>query len=213
MNFIAPEFEHYCTHHSDEEPELLARINRDTYAEVLMPRMLAGHFQGRVLATISKMIKPRRILEIGTYTGYSALCLAEGLAPNGELHSLEVNDELETRILRNWSASPLAPRLHLHIGDALVTLPTLDPDFDLVFIDADKERYLAYYEWLIERLPQGAHLLADNVLWSGKVLAPLVEMDAETRALHDFNSTVQSDPRVENVMLPIRDGILLIRKK
>lgn len=214
MEFIAQNLADYAEKHTSPEPALLAKLNRDTYANVLTPRMLSGHIQGRVLSMFSKMIKPKAILEIGTYTGYAALCMAEGLTADGILHTIDIDEELETRINKFVSQSPFAHQVKLHIGNALDIIPTLNASFDLVFIDADKENYAAYYDLLIDRLPSGAVLIADNVLWSGKVLdADQALTDNDTKALDSFNKKIQADTRVENVLMPIRDGLMVIRKK
>jgi len=214
MEFIAQNLADYAEKHTSPEPKLLAELNRDTYANVLTPRMLSGHIQGRVLSMFSKMIKPKAILEIGTYTGYAALCMAEGLTADGILHTIDIDEELETRINKFVSQSPFAHQVKLHIGNALDIIPTLNASFDLVFIDADKGNYAAYYDLLIDRLPSGAVLIADNVLWSGKVLdADQATTDQDTKALDSFNKKIQADTRVENVLMPIRDGLMVIRKK
>ena len=214
MEFIAQNLADYAEKHTSPEPALLAELNRDTYANVLTPRMLSGHIQGRVLSMFSKMIKPKAILEIGTYTGYAALCMAEGLTADSVLHTIDIDEELETRINKFVSQSPFAQQVKLHIGNALDIIPTLNESFDLVFIDADKENYAAYYDLLIDRLPSGAVLIADNVLWSGKVLeADQLPKDNDTKALNSFNKKIQVDSRVENVLMPIRDGLMVIRKK
>lgn len=212
MEFISQEISDYAVAHSSKQSDLLAQLERETNSNVLLPRMLSGPLQGRVLSSISKMLQPKNILEIGTYTGYSALCLAEGLSQDGQLHTLERNEELETLILRYFKQSAYANQLHLHIGNASELIPSLELSFDLVFIDADKINYLSYYELLIDQLPSGAVILADNVLWSGKVTQVPKENDLDTAALDLFNKTITSDPRVENILLPIRDGIMLIRK-
>ncbi len=214
MIFIDEQLSSYAEEHSSPESDLLAELNRDTYANVLIPRMLSGHLQGRVLSMISKMLAPARILEIGTYTGYSALCLAEGLSKGGQLHTIDVNEELEDRIKAFFSQSDYADQIKLHIGNALEIIPEIQDEIQLVFIDADKENYLNYYKLLIDRLPSGAVIIADNVLWSGKVVdnEELVK-DEETRSLHEFNGYIQRDSRVENVLMPIRDGLMVIRKK
>ena len=213
MEFIAQNLADYSEKHTSPEPALLAELNRDTYANVLTPRMLSGHIQGRVLSMFSKMIKPKAILEIGTYTGYSALCMAEGLTADGVLHTIDIDEELETRILQFFGESSYAEQLHSHVGNALDIIPTLDGDFDLVFIDADKDNYSAYYNLLIDRLPQGAIIIADNVLWSGKVIDKVqLDKDSDTRALDVFNKQVNDDPRVENILLPVRDGLMVARK-
>ena len=214
MEFIAQNLADYAEKHTSPEPKLLAELNRDTYANVLTPRMLSGHIQGRVLSMFSKMIQPKAILEIGTYTGYAALCMAEGLTSDGILHTIDIDEELETRINKFVSQSPFAHQVKLHIGNALDIIPMLNESFDLVFIDADKGNYAAYYDLLIDRLPSGAVLIADNVLWSGKVLdADQATTDQDTKALDSFNKKIQADTRVENVLMPIRDGLMVIRKK
>ncbi|SMB96917.1 O-methyltransferase family 3 [Hymenobacter roseosalivarius DSM 11622] len=204
----------YAEAHTTPEAELLRRLNRETHVQVLAPRMLSGHLQGRLLSMISHMIRPRRILEIGTFTGYSALCLAEGLTPDGELHTIEQNPELETRIRRYVAAAGLTERVHLHIGDARQVLPTLTENWDLVFIDADKINNDAYFELVIRQVRPGGFLLIDNVLWGDKVLPSYAvkPADKDTHAVRDFNGKIQADPRVENVFLPLRDGLLVVRK-
>ena len=213
MEFIDEKLSQYAEKHTTPENNLLLNVNRNTHAQVLAPRMLSGHLQGRLLSLFSKMIKPRTILEIGTYTGYAALCLAEGLTKDGILHTIEINEELENRILQNWSQSIYEKQMQLHIGNALEIIPALNTPFDLVFIDADKENYSAYYNLLIDQMPSGGIMMADNVLWSGKVIDPeqLAE-DSDTRELDKFNTLVQNDSRVENILIPIRDGIMVARK-
>lgn len=210
MDLIQPELEKYAEQHTSPETELLSTINRDTHAQVLMPRMLSGHLQGRVLAMISRMIRPRAILELGTFTGYSAICFAEGLAEGGKLITIDRNAELEERVRKNFDAAGLAGTIDYRIGDAAEIIPSLDMSFDLAFIDADKENYSNYYDMLIDKLNLNGFMLADNVLWSGKVLEK--KGDKETEALKAFNKKITADPRVENVLLPIRDGIMMIRK-
>jgi caffeoyl-CoA O-methyltransferase len=200
----------YAEQHTSEESPLLKRINRDTHAQVMMPRMLSGHLQGRLLAMISAMIRPERILEIGTYTGYSALCLAEGLAPQGKLITLDINEELEGRVRKYIAEAGLQDVIDYRIGDAGALIPGIDEVFDLVFIDADKERYGRYYDLVIDKVRPGGFILADNVLRDGKVLD--AKTDKDTRAIQEFNRKIQADPRVENVLLPVRDGIMLLRK-
>lgn len=214
MEFISEELSKYAEDHTTPESDLLAQLNRETYSQVLIPRMLSGHLQGRILSLISKIKQPRNVLEIGTYTGYSALCLAEGLTENGELDTIEKNEELETRILKYFKQSPYASQLNLHIGDAIELVASLDKKFDLVFIDADKSNYLNYYNLVFDKLNTGALIIADNVLWSGKVLnESQIAKDIDTKALVEFNSFVQQDSRVENVLMPVRDGLMIIRKK
>ena len=210
MDLIDPTLLFYSEQHTTRENELLSSINRETHAKVLMSRMLSGHLQGRVLSMISHMIKPKVILEIGTYTGYSALCLAEGLAENGKLITIDINEELETMVRKSLKQAGLDGVVDYRIGNALNIIPQLDEKFDLVFIDADKENYHKYYDLVIDKVNLNGFILADNVLWSGKVLDE--KPDKDTRAIKTFNSKINEDPRVENVLLPIRDGIMLIRK-
>ncbi|MEQ1586392.1 MAG: class I SAM-dependent methyltransferase [Cyclobacteriaceae bacterium] len=211
MDFLPDDIARYVEDHTAPESDLLKRINRDTHAQVLMPRMLSGHVQGRFLAMISHFIRPKYILEIGTYTGYSAICLAEGLAPDGKLITLDVNEELETRVRGYFQEAGLAERIDYRMGDAAKIIPTLDEKFDLVFIDADKENYALYYDLVFDKVKPGGAILADNVLWSGKVTQ--AKVDKDTRALIEFNKKVNLDNRVENLLLPLRDGIMMIRKK
>ena len=213
MEFIDAELNNYAEQHTSSESELLQKINRETNLEVLMPRMLSGHLQGRILAMVSKMITPSYIVEIGTYTGYSALCMAEGLREGGKLITIEYNEELEKRILGYFNVSKYAKLMDLRIGDAVTILPALEPGIDLVFIDADKTNYLNYYNLVIDKLNPGGYILADNVLWSGKVIEEVDPEDEDTIGLIKFNTFVQQDERVENILLPVRDGLMLIRKK
>jgi caffeoyl-CoA O-methyltransferase len=191
---------------------LLQELNRETWAKVIMPRMLSGHLQGRALAMFSRMIRPQRILEIGTYTGYSALCLAEGLSENGKLYTIDINEELEEMVNRFVNASPYRDRIISLTGNAMNIIAELNETFDLVFIDADKENYSNYFDMVMEKLRPGGFIIADNVLWSGNVLKDEKDMDEETLALHRFNSKVQNDTRIENVLLPVRDGLMMIQK-
>ena len=200
----------YAEKFTSPESELLKRINRETYADVRMPRMLSGHLQGRFLAMISKMLRPKTILEIGTYTGYSALCLAEGLAPGGKLTTIEYNDELEERVRGYFAASGTNAQIDFRIGDAREVIPGLSGPFDLVWIDADKESYAQYFDLVIDKVPSGGCILADNVLWSGKVLE--AEPDKDAQALMEFVRKVRDDPRVETMLLPLRDGIQMMLK-
>ena len=210
MDILHPELNDYAERHTTPESDVLKAINRDTHLNVLMPRMLSGHLQGRVLALISKLVKPRTILEIGTYTGYSAICLAEGLQVGGRLVTIDKNAELENRVKQNFVAAGVSEKIDFMIGKAEIILPVLKGPFDLVFIDADKVQYATYFDIVIDKVTKGGLILADNVLWSGKVLdtAP----DKDTRAIQVFNQKIQADPRVENVLLPIRDGIMVARK-
>ena len=210
MDIIDESIQRYAEQHTSPESELLRKINRDTHAKVTMPRMLSGHLQGRFLAMVSQMIRPHRILEIGTYTGYSALCLAEGLPPGGTVVTIDINEELEDKVRTYFKESGLADRIDYRIGDAATIIPSLGGQFDLVFIDADKENYSRYFDLVIDHVREGGIILADNVLWSGKVLQE--KPDKDTRAIIAFNRKIQEDRRVENILLPIRDGILMIRK-
>ena len=195
----------------DTESELLARVNRETYLRETKAHMLSGHFQGRVLALLAKLVKPKQILEIGTFTGYATLCLAEGLDQEGVLHTIDINEELEERVQGYFDASPYGHSIKYHIGDAAEIIPKIGGDFDLVFIDADKKRNLYYFETLIERVRSGGLLLIDNVLWKGKVLAD--NPDSQTRNIIELNETLAKDNRVEKLILPIRDGLFVLRKK
>ncbi len=211
MHFISEELEDYVAQHSENEPELLAALNKETHQKILQPRMLSGHFQGRVLSMLSKIINPLHILEIGTYTGYAALCLAEGLRVNGTLDTIDINEELYDFQKKYFDKSPWSSQIKQHLGNALDIIPTLDKKYDLVFIDADKENYLAYFEMLIPVMNKGGILLSDNVLWSGKVLEPLKPNDKSTEVLVEYNKKLKEDPRVETVLLPIRDGLTVSR--
>lgn len=213
MEFLEKNLADYCESYTSPESELLSKLNRDTHVKVVSSRMLSGHLQGRLLSFISKLQKPQLILEIGTYTGYSALCLAEGLTDNGQLISIDVNEETSYYAQSFINQSAFKNNIELVIADAKTIIPTITKPIDLVFIDADKKNYLAYYHLIIEKLSLGGLIIADNVLWSGKITLPLNEMDRETLALHEFNSFIQNDPRVENMLLPIRDGLMVIRKK
>lgn len=210
MEFLDKAIAEYCESVSADESALLKKISRDTHANVLMPRMLSGHLQGRLLSMISKMCKPSKILEIGTYTGYSALCLAEGLMENGKLVTIDINEELEDRVRHYFQESSYSNSIDYQIGDARKIIPQLNMSFDLVFIDADKESYSTYFDLVIDKVPSGGYILADNVLWSGKVLD--AKPDKDTRAIVAFNLKIQNDSRVENLLLPVRDGIMVMRK-
>ncbi|TAE73970.1 MAG: O-methyltransferase [Bacteroidetes bacterium] len=205
------DIEQYAIAYSTQENSLLAKINRETHLEVLKPRMLSGHLQGRLLAMISQLIKPNYILEIGSFTGYSALCLAEGLQKNGELHTIEGNEELETRLKKYFNESNFATQIHLHIGQAQNIITNIDKKWDLVFIDADKENYGLYYEKIFEKINIGGVILADNVWWDGKLIDKNAK-DKKTEAIRAFNEKIKNDTRIEKVFLPLRDGLFLIRK-
>ena len=211
MEFISAELQAYVSAHSSAASALLAKIDRETHLEVLQPRMLSGHFQGRVLSMLSKLLRPQSILEIGTYTGYSALCLAEGLRPEGQLLTIDINEELETRVRGYFEASEFAKQIEYVIGNAAQLIPMLSKSFDLIFIDADKQQYPLYYEQALEKLNMGGFILIDNVLWSGKVIDDK-HQDKDSVLLRELNLKISQDPRVEKVLLPIRDGLYLIRK-
>ena len=211
MHFISQELEDYIEQHSEKEPALLAALNKETYRKILLPRMLSGHFQGRVLSMLSKLIRPINILEIGTFTGYAALCLCEGMQENGQLHTIDIKEELVDFQRKYFNKSPWGNQIVQHLGEAISILPTLDIKFDLVFIDADKENYINYFELILPKMNKGGIILSDNVLWSGKVLEPLQKNDLSTKILLEYNQLLKNDPRVETVLLPIRDGLTVSR--
>lgn len=213
MDFLPADITAYAEAHTSPETELLRQLYRNTHARVLAPRMLSGHLQGRFLAMIAHLIRPRRILEIGTYTGYSALCLAEGLTDDGRLITIDHNEELENFARSCWQQSPLNPKIDLRVGNAADIIPTLGDTFDLVFIDADKRSNALYFDLIIDKVRPGGIVLVDNVLWSGKVTDAVKPADQDTAAVLAFNQKIQDDPRVDNVLLPIRDGIMMIRKR
>jgi predicted O-methyltransferase YrrM len=210
---INSDLEKYAEEYSSKESELLYRLNRETHLKIVIPRMLSGAFQGKLLEMISCMKQPKQILEIGTYTGYSAICLSKGLALDGVLHTIEINPELELIAKKYFAEAEIEHQVQYHQGDALNILPTINEKFDLVFLDADKENYLNYYHLIFDKLNSGAIILADNVFWSGKVLSTPDVRDKEAIGIIEFNEFVRKDERVENVMLPIRDGLSVIRKK
>lgn len=212
MEFISPDLQAYAERFTSPEPDVLAALNRETWLKVPSPRMLSGHIQGRMLSLFSKMLRPRRILEIGTYTGYSAICLAEGLAQDGSLDTIDINAELEEMVVRYFKAAGIADRAKMHIGDARRLVRELDGPFDLVFIDADKESYCDYLDLIVPKMRSGGVILADNVLWSGQVLDPNVT-DRETQGLRDFVQKVAERSDLEYVLLPVRDGIMAVMKK
>lgn len=211
MHFISEDLENYVAHHSQDEPELLVKLNRETYQKVLQPRMLSGHFQGRVLSMLSKIINPKHILEIGTYTGYATLCLAEGLAKEGTIDTIDINEELADFQKKYFDASEWKNQIFQHIGDAMAVIPNLNKKFDLVFVDADKENYINYFHLIVPMMNKGGIILSDNVLWSGKVIEELDPKDTSTRILLEYNALLKNDPRVETVLLPIRDGLTVSR--
>ncbi len=213
MEFIDERIEAYALAHSQAETDILKKLNRETYANVLMPRMLSGHMQGNLLSMMSKMIQPKQILEIGTYTGYSGICLAQGLQENGKLHTIDINEELELMVRSFFNEAGLSNKINYYIGNALTIIPTIKETFDLVFIDADKKNYSAYYDLVFNQVRSGGYIIADNVLWSGKVLDVPEKMDSDTKAIDAFNKKIHNDARVEHMILPVRDGLMIVRKK
>lgn len=211
MNHSKDAWEHYCETHSQPEPALLQELARETHLKTLQPRMLSGHLQGRFLSVLSKIIQPRYILEIGTFTGYATLCLAEGLHAQGVIHTIEVNPELQYLQNKYFQRSPYRQQIVPHLGEALQIIPQLPTDIDLAFIDADKKNYPAYFQALVPRMRSGGVILSDNVLWSGKVLQEIKANDKQTQAIQRYNELLATDPRVETVILPLRDGITLTR--
>lgn len=212
MDFLPAAIEAYALAHTSAESPLLAQLNRETHAKILQSRMLSGHLQGRLLSLFSSMLQPRRILEIGTYTGYSALCLAEGLTDDGVLITIDVNEELEAFTRSYFEQSPLRNKIDFRIANAVTLIPTLNEIFDLVFIDADKLNYGLYYDLVFDKVRPGGVIIADNVLWSGKIVQTEKKIDKDTQALLDFNQKLHHDPRVSNVLLPVRDGLMMVRK-
>jgi caffeoyl-CoA O-methyltransferase len=213
MDFLDPEIEHYALEHTEEESILLNELNRQTHLNILQPRMLSGHLQGRILSFLSQSVQPKVILEIGTYTGYSALCMAEGLQNDGVLYTIDINKELAPFAQQYFNKSAYKNLIKMMVGNALEIIPKLNFNWDLVFIDADKENYSNYFDSVIERLNKGGMIIADNVLWSGKVTRPTSRNDIETKALKSFNEKVHADCRVSNVLMPVRDGMMIMIKK
>ncbi len=213
MNFIDPALDAYCEQHSGPEPWYLKELTAETYEKVQMPQMISGHLQGRFLSMLSHLVQPKTIVEIGTYTGYSALCLAEGLAEGGMVHTIDIDPYLPEMVHRYIEKAGLLDRVTMHHQPALQVIPTLPVPFDLVFIDADKQNYPNYFDAVIDRTRSGGLIIADNVLWDAKVLKPLSEQDDATRALHRYAEKIRADHRVEQVMIPLRDGVLVARKK
>ena len=213
MNHTSLDLEQYILNHIDNEDPVLAQLDRDTHANILYSRMCSGHLQGTILTFLSKLIQPQRILELGTFTGYSAICLAQGLQPEGKLHTVEINDELEEFAYSYFEKAGLSETIIQHIGDAETIVPSLDETFDLVFMDADKRRYVDHYNLVIDKVRPGGVILADNTLWDGKVIEPVAKNDLQTKGILAFNEYVKNDPRVETTILPLRDGITMLRKK
>jgi caffeoyl-CoA O-methyltransferase len=213
MHFLPEKLDNYVVAHSQKEPELLQQLSRETWQKVLAPRMLSGHFQGRVLSMLSKLINPKNVLEIGTYTGYSALCLVEGIQPKGQLHTIDTNEELYDLQRKYFDKSGFGNQIIQHTGNALNIIPTIDKTFDLVFIDADKQNYPNYLEIILPKLKSGSVILSDNVLWTGKVIEKLQKGDKDTEALLKYNKMINEHSQLETVLLPIRDGLTLTRVK
>lgn len=212
MDFLSNELDEYTSNHTENEPGFLQKLNRDTHIKVLQPRMLSGHFQGRLLSLLSHLVRPCRVLEIGTYTGYSAICMAEGLTTDGKLITIDCNEDLCHIIQETIENSDYASKIEFICGEALRVIPQLNETFDLVFIDADKSNYFKYYEMVLPKVRSGGLIIADNVLWSGKVLDTKNNPDLDTQALDKFNKRVHQDNRVQNVLLPVRDGLMVLRK-
>ncbi|MFD0993867.1 O-methyltransferase [Tenacibaculum geojense] len=213
MHFLPEKIDNYVVNHSQQEPELLQQLSKETWQKVLNPRMLSGAFQGRVLSMISKLINPKNILEIGTYTGYSALCLAEGMQLDGKLITIDKNEELEDLQVKYFQKSDYKNQIQQHIGNAIEIIPTLNEKFDLVFIDADKSNYVNYFNLIINKINKGGIILSDNVLWSGKIVEELDDKDIDTKVLLEYNKLLNEDHRLETVLLPIRDGLTISRVK
>lgn len=213
MNFLPEKLDQYVLEHSQQEPEMLAELSKETWQKVLNPRMLSGAFQGRLLAMISKLIQPKVVLEIGTFTGYSALCFAEGLASDGKIITIDKNEELESLQNKYFAKSGFRDQIHQKIGNALEIILTIDEEFDLVFIDADKINYENYFHLIIQKMKPGGIILSDNVLWSGKIIEKLDPKDEDTKALLSYNKLLNSDERLETILLPIRDGLTISRVK
>lgn len=212
MDFLPQAIQQYVEQHTDAESPLLHELTRETHQKILMSRMISGHLQGRVLSMLSHMIRPERVLEIGTFTGYSALCLAEGLATGGKVITIDKNEELESMARKFFGKSEYEQAIEYHVADAMELIPALDGPFDLVFIDADKINYYNYFKLVLEKVRPGGFIIADNVLWSGKVVETGKKVDKDTQALLDFNRLVHADDRVEKVLFPIRDGLMVIRR-
>ncbi len=213
MHFISEELDLYIARHSEDEPTLLAELNKETHQKILKPRMLSGHFQGRVLSMISKLIQPKNILEIGTYTGYATLCLAEGISTDGVIDTIDNNEELVDFQKKYFEKSAYSKQIHTHLGNALDIIPTLDKKYDLVFIDADKENYINYFHLILPKMNSGGVILSDNVLWSGKILQEVKGNDKATQTLLAYNTLLKENDKIETVLLPIRDGLTLSRVK
>ncbi|TVZ56402.1 putative O-methyltransferase YrrM [Lutibacter sp. Hel_I_33_5] len=213
MHFLPEKIDRYAVEHSQEEPKILQELSKETWQKVLNPRMLSGAFQGRVLSMISKLVQPKKVLEIGTYTGYSALCLAEGIPKNGTIYTIDKNEELETLQQKYFEKSKYTSQIKQYVGNALDIIPELETTFDLVFIDADKVNYINYFNLIIDKMNSGGIILSDNVLWSGKVVEALDPKDKDTAVLLEYNKLLSEDKRLETILLPIRDGLTISRVK
>ena len=212
MYFLPEKLDDYVVAHSENEPELLQQLTRETYQKILQPIMLSGPYQGRVLSMISKLARPKTILELGTFTGYATLCLAEGLQQDGEIHTIDISEELEDFQREYFDKSGYGENIHQHVGSAIDIIPKLNKTYDLVFIDADKPNYVNYFNLIVDRLNPGGIILSDNVLWHGKVIEPLKDKDVSTKVLLEYNTLLKNDPRIETILLPIRDGLTISRK-
>lgn len=212
MYFLPEDLDDYIVRHSEQEPQLLKELTRETYQKILQPIMLSGPYQGRVLSMISKLLQPKLILELGTFTGYATLCLAEGLQKDGEIHTIDINEELTNFQRTYFDKSLYGNQIYQHLGNALDIIPNLNKTFDLVFIDADKPNYVNYFHLIIEKLNPGGIIISDNVLWHGKVVKPLQPKDKSTKAVLEYNTLLKEDKRIETVVLPIRDGLTVSRK-
>jgi len=213
MDFLTEEVDNFVTKNTENEPDILNELNHETWEKVLIPRMLSGHLQGRVLSMLCHMIRPKTILEIGTYTGYSAICMAEGLEEGGKIHTIDINEELESMVKKYINKAELQDTIINHVGNAMDLIPTLPETFDLVFIDADKTNYANYYDLVFDQVNKGGYIIADNVLWSGKVADSEKNQDIDTQALIAYSKKIHNDDRVQNVLFPIRDGLMIARKK
>ena len=212
MNFLPEILENYIEQHTSDEPEILQKLNRETHAKVLMPQMVSGHLQGRFLAMLTGMIKPAQVLEIGTFTGYSAICITEGLKEGGTLHTIDINEELLGMVKKYLAESGADKKVKTYTGNALQIIPEINYVFDMVFIDADKKNYSNYYDLVFNKVRKGGYIIADNVLWSGKVVENKTKIDTDTKSIMEYNDKVTHDARVENVLVPIRDGLMIARK-
>ena len=212
MQFLPKIIEEYSENFSSPESDVLQRLTRETYMNIMIPQMLSGHIQGSFLKMMAFMQQPKRILEVGTYTGYSAICMAEGMPKDGILHTIDINEELEDICKKYFKESGFENKIKYHLGKALDIIPSLDETFDMIFLDADKINYANYYDLVFDKVRKGGFIIADNVLWSGKVVEPIKASDKDTIALHNYNQKIQDDSRVENYLLPIRDGLMIARK-